>query len=106
MKLKNKDIEPVLITLMVFKDEKPAGGLLTENITLGLRRKLQKIRTEILKKYEEFKKDLEDAQKEGEKEELLEEEFEISCEPASMALIENIQTANNYDMDVVEKFAI
>ena len=112
MKLQNKDIVPILGTLILYKSESdptPVGGLLTEEVSLGLKRKLQKIRDAILKKYEELQKDakeLEGAEdKEKELTELLEEEFELAVEPASMAMIEAIQTKANYDMAVIEKFA-
>lgn len=108
MKLKNREIEPLLMSIMFFKDGNPDGGLLTEKITLGLRRRLQKIRQALILQYEVFKKDLEDAQVAGKQEIeiLMDEEFEIQCEPVSMQMIEEIESTTNYDMSIIEKIAV
>jgi RNAse (barnase) inhibitor barstar len=146
--IKNKDITPILSVLLFFdKDSRlEKGGLLTEEISLGLRRHLQKIRKEILAHHESINKDIEEVfdtiskkaivslpteiteaqykddksehhaayleainvlqvEQSKEVDELLEEEFKLTSQPASLELILKINTKANYDLDMIEKFA-
>lgn len=113
MKIKNSEITPLLITLVTYNRETNAmvGGLLSEKMSLGLRRRLQKIREALLSKHTELVKDMEEVNKlpEGERnaemQKLLDEEVEVTFEPASLAMIEAIDTAANYDMALIEKIA-
>jgi hypothetical protein len=113
MKIKNSEITPLLVTLVTYNKETGAmvGGLLSEKMSLGLRRRLQKIREALLAKHTEFVKDMEEVNElpEGERsaegQKLLDEEVEVTFEPASLAMIEAIDTAANYDMALIEKIA-
>jgi hypothetical protein len=115
MKIKNSEITPLLVTLVTYNKETGAmvGGLLSEKMSLGLRRRLQKIREALLAKHSELVKDMEEVNKQlpegeernGEMHKLLDEEVEVTFEPASLAMIEAIDTAANYDMALIEKIA-
>ena len=110
MKIANKYLEAIALTIQAFqiKDEQafPVSGLLHEEISLGLKRKLQKIRTEVLAKLEELEKDKKEVGENVEEMKvLMEEEVEINQEYASLEMIENINTKFNYDFEVIEKFA-
>jgi hypothetical protein len=116
MKLKNKELEKVLLTISAYNAETmdPVSGLLFEDITLGLKRRLQKIGAEVDKKYKEFQKDFSEINQVKEKsneeyqnelEILLNEEVEINQEPASLKMIEEIKSKFNYDFEIIEKIA-
>lgn len=113
MKLKNSEINQILMLLAQYnaKDGTMVGGLLSEKMTLGLRRRLQKIRAAILVKHEELVKDAEEikklpeAEQEAEFKKLFDEEVEITFEPASLEMIEAIDTNINYEMTLIEKIA-
>jgi len=131
IELKKSELELILLSISSYSLPKQGevqtmvGGLLTENITLGTKRKLQKIH----KKVEEFYKELiEDVKKikeackigENDKkepvfdeeklkkeiEEILEEKVKLDIEPIQISFIEAISTSNNYNFDIIEKFAI
>lgn len=111
-KFKNSELYSVLSQLMLVdsKTSKMVGGLLSEEMTLGLRRRLQKIQKAFLVPYEEFQKDLEPIMKmedgeakDAEFKKLLEEERNVDFEPASMEMIEKIDTKANYDMALLER---
>lgn len=113
MKIKKKSIVAILTVIALFNDKNQIiEGLLSEDISLGLKRRLQKIRNELLKHYEQLQEDLKDIdaiedseQKKKEMDELSAEEVEISQEPVSLAMIEAIQTKANYDWEVIEMIA-
>jgi len=63
MKIKKKDVEPILTTLYFVKENKEFG-LLTEEIPMSLRRFLQRIRKELIEVYEELRKDIVEISKE------------------------------------------
>jgi len=113
IELKNSELETTLLTLAAHdKDGKMVSGLLMENVSLGLKRKLQKIHTEAGKAYLELERHraeveaLKDEEaKKKEMTELLAEVVKINAEKASMALIETIVTEKFYDFDLIEKFA-
>lgn len=114
MKFFNSDIVPILSTLLVYDPEakKEVGGLLTENLSLGLKRRLQKIRSDTLKHYEQLVKDEKEVREKATPETLDEElknlfaeEVEINQEYASLAIIEAIESKANYNFEAIEKFA-
>lgn len=113
MKIKKKHIDGVLRTIHSFNGETgaPVAGLLWENITLGTKRRLQKISKELTKALQEYNNELEEVENlEGDKrvEELKilqEEEVEISAEQVQMSQIESIQTDKNYDFEMIELIA-
>lgn len=113
MKFKNSEINQILMLLAQYnaKDGTMVGGLLSEKMTLGLRRRLQKIRAAFLVKHEELVKDAEEikklpeAEQEAEFKKLFDEEVEITFEPASLEMIEAIDTNANYEMTLIEKIA-
>ncbi len=111
-KFKNNELMGVLLMLAAY--DKKTGvitrGLLNETMSLGLRRRLQKIRNAFLAKHNEFMEDLKplDTLPDGEEKttelnRLFNEEVEVSFDPADMSMIEAIETSINYDMDLLEK---
>lgn len=134
MKFLKSEILPVLMTLAVYKDSQstePDKGLLTLKMSLGLRRRLQKIRNAMLEKQKELEADLKEItesfkpefekrlaevgkeQAEAEinpklQEEtkvLFAEEFELDVEPVDIKMIEALETEENLDWTMIEKFA-
>jgi hypothetical protein len=118
MKIKNRDIEPILLTLAAYdsKTQQPVSGLLFEDISLGLKRRLQKLSKDLVKQHDEFiafkaeidekfKNDKGSAEYQKEIDEFLSEEVEINQEPVSLEMIEKIQSKFNYDFEIIEKFA-
>lgn len=112
MILENKFVLPILLQILSYDREtdKESGGLLTEEITLGTKRRLQKIRSELLKQNGEIQKAVEEIEKiedselkSKELEELKDETFTINAEPVSLEMIENIKSKVNYDMILLEK---
>jgi len=114
---KKSELEIVLITISAYnKDTKLLiGGLLNENLTLGTKRRLQKIHKNLYIHYlefiEDFKKVQEECKEDKEKlekeiQELLDEKVEIDVEPVKISLIEDVSTSDNYNFDIIEKFAI
>lgn len=111
-KFKNSDITRVLIMLAAYDPKTGAivGGILSEKMSLGLRRRLQKIRNAFLEKHNELTEDLKPINEMPEGEErlaelkkLYDEEVEITFDPASLEMIEAIESPVNYDMDLLEK---
>lgn len=137
IELQNKDLEPLALQIQSFgmKDGRltPIFGLLHEEITLGMKRRLQKIRkaivehlttlqtdqTEIRDKFPvklpakgkqlSTKDEQENAEnkkkQEAEMEILLNEVVKIDLEKVSLEMLENIKTEINYDFDLLEKIA-
>ena len=106
MKLKNSDVTAILLTLLTYKEGKEFSGLLLENIPLSLKRRLQKIRKDLLAKSEELQKDFEEVKDKPEEVKiLLDEEFELNHEFVSLEMIEAINSSVNYDFDIIEKIA-
>lgn len=89
------------------KTDLPISGLLFENITLGTKRKLQKIQKELMGFYAEYQEHLKEATEKGPEEVAIlnAEEVTLTSETVSMAMIEAIQTDKNYDFDIIELFA-
>jgi hypothetical protein len=117
IKLKKSELEQALLQIASFNPEtkEMSGGLLTENITLGTKRRLQKIHKALIPIFQEFIKDLDEVKKEAgedkeklnkEIEELINEEISIDAEQVSLSLIENISSEANYNFDVIEKLAV
>jgi hypothetical protein len=114
--LKKSELEPLLLIISSFDAEtkKPISGLLFEEITLGTRRKLQRIHklvaeeyTKVLGEYTDIKKSCGDNKVKLDKEfaELMDEEVKIDIDPISMELIENISTKHNYNFDLIDKIS-
>lgn len=121
IKLEKSKLEPTLLTISSYSApkegevQKMVSGLLMETLTLGTKRRLQKIHKEAQKAYSQLIEDAKEVNKEcgedkerlkNELEELLKETVEIDAEPILMSFIENISTTNNYDFDIIEKIAI
>lgn len=132
MKIKNKQILPILQLLLSQKDGENVIGLLTEDINMSLRRRLQKIRNKIIEYYKqsiedekdiikkfkigkEYLEELKDETEEQKKDRIekytkeyeifLEEGIEILEEHASLEMIEAIKTKHNYDFEFIELIA-
>lgn len=121
IELKKSELESLLLTISTFSPPKEGekqvmiSGLLMENLTLGTKRKLQKIHKAALNEYTELTKDVETIRKEcGEdveklKKELLElfnESVKLDAEPILFSFIEGISSTTNYNFDIIDKIAI
>jgi hypothetical protein len=114
IEFKKSELTAVLGTICFFdiKDNRMLGGLLCEDISLGLKRRLQKLHKVVLNNYNEYlvqKKEV-DLIKDEEKrakelEELNNEVIKIDLEKLSLEMIESIRTKANYNFDLIEKFA-
>lgn len=121
MIIKKKDINPLLLNILFFKkDDKgndyEAGGLLTEKMGLGAKRKLHKIRKELLTHSETLKEEYEAVRKEfkgkesdedkklldEEMKNLLAEEVKLTSDPVMICEIEKIESSTNYDFELIE----
>lgn len=106
--LKKSEIEKVLLILSATKDGKIIG-LLHEKITLGTKRKLQKIFNCLLKEYELLQEHIKECakseNKENELSELLEEIIKCDCDKISILNIETVETDSNYDFEMIEKIS-
>ena len=109
MKLKKSELNTLLITISSTKttgEIRIDQGLLNEKITLGLKRRLQKIYKEAYPLYEEYLADLKECDgNEDEIKMLNDEEVTINHDPVSLAIIEAIETEHNYDWTIIEKIA-
>lgn len=137
IELQNKDLEPLALQLQSFGMKNgnlvPIFGLLHEDITLGMKRRLQKIRkavVEHLKSLESDQKEIREKfpvkqpakgkelskkevsenaenkkKQDAEMEILLSEVVKIDLDKVSLEMVENIKTEVNYDFDLLEKIA-
>lgn len=113
--IKKNEIVHCLILIAGFNPEGlMITGLLSENISLGLKRRLQKIHAELAKAKTELDEDQKklvtecngDEEKENkELEILLNEEVKINLDKVSLQMIEDIKTSHNYDFNLIEKIA-
>lgn len=114
MKIKKSKIVPILEVLLWFNPEtkQPVSGLLTEKISMSLRRRLQRIRVDVLAEFKKLGLDEKELNESFTGEELskeiailLDEEIEINQEFVSLEQIEQIETSVNYDFGVIELIA-
>jgi len=113
MEIKKEFINPLLLTLASY-DEKtgmPVAGILFEEISLGLKRKLQKIHKELLQHSSDLENDSKEiekrlngnvSEKEIEFKILIAEKVTLVSEPAMISEIEKIVTKVNYDFNLIE----
>lgn len=117
IELLKSELELTLITIAAYdsKTGQIVSGLLSENITLGTKRIIQKIQKKVHEAYKEFLEDIQEIKKEtaedketAEKEfqELLKEKVIIEAEPFKLSQIENISTTANYSFEIIEKISI
>jgi hypothetical protein len=102
--------EKLYATLLVLDSQRKSGeeviiqGILNEKITLGLKRRGQKILKAVATHYQEYENDLKECgENESEINELNNEVVKLDCEPLSLQMIEAIETENNYNWDLIEK---
>lgn len=116
--IKKYQIELILLQLQTVdrEQEKVLYGLLYEDLSLGVKRKLQKIFKELIGHHTELQKDLADIEveykdkdtledrvkKSADIKELKEEEIELKAEPALLSEIEKVSSKFNYDFDLIE----
>lgn len=109
IEIRKDKAEAVLLTISgVIPKTGEMVGLLAEDITLGTKRRLQKIHKAIYPELLQYKQhDLPEATEKGQGEvDILNAEvIKIDVEPVSMAMIEAIKTANNYDFELIELIA-
>ena len=128
IELKKSELEQALLTISTYdsKTKELINGLLKENLTLGTKRKIQKIHKAIYTVFQEFVEDFKEIQKACEKEEknekgepvydiekfnkeiqiLQDEVVKLDVEQFQLSQIENIPTTSNYNFDIIEKLAI
>jgi hypothetical protein len=120
IELKKSEIEATLLTICVYslpkenETQRMIGGLLSENLSLGTKRRLQKIHKLIVQEYKDFIEDFKKLNEEckdnkekleKEKKILLDEIVKLDIEPAQLSQIEAISTSNNYNFEIIEKIA-
>lgn len=130
LEFKKSELETALLTICAYSSpkegetQKIVSGLLIEELSLGNKRRLQKIHKLLQELYKEFIEDfkkLQEACKIGENDkkepiydikklekevqELLDEVVKIDAEPAQLSQIENITTTKIYNFEIIEKFA-
>lgn len=106
MKIKKGHINAVLLTIITYKEGSEHSGLLLENLPLSLKRRLNKIRTELLEQAKEIEKDFEEVKDKPEEIKiLLDEEIELRQEPVSLEMIEAISSQTNYNFEIIELIA-
>lgn len=114
IELSKSNLEPLLLNISAVNSEtgQLVSGLLTENIPLGTKRRLQKIHKAALVFYKELIEDDkevrvnagEDTEKlEKELKELYSETVKVDAEKVSMSIIESISSKINYNFEVIEK---
>lgn len=117
IELKNSELEQALYIIATYdsKTFQLVSGLLKEPLTLGTKRKIQKIHKKLQKAYEQLISDIKEIQTEaGEDKQKADEEFKILMEekvkideePFQLSQIENISTSANYNFEIIEKLAI
>lgn len=126
--LKKSELEQALLTISTYDNatKKLISGLLSENLTLGTKRKIQKIHKALYTEFTQFVEDFKEIQKSCEKEEknekgeptydlekldkeikvLQEEEVKLDVEQFQLSQIEDISTTTNYNFEIIEKLAI
>jgi hypothetical protein len=106
MKIKKGFIQGVLLTILTYKDGKEHSGLLLENIPLSLKRRLSKIRVDLIKESQEIQKDYEEVKDKPEEIAILmNEEVELNHDFVSLEMIESVTSEVNYDFDIIEMIA-
>lgn len=114
IEVSKNDLYQILTTIASYDPvtQKPIHGLLYENVSLGLKRRLQKIHIALYKKYDELLNDIkevefvkEESDRIKEMEILLNEKIFIDEEKVSLKLIEDIKTDFNYNFELIEKIA-
>jgi|SRR5690606_26841907 len=116
IKIKKAELAPLLINIASLNPEtgEIEKGLLVEEITLGTKRILGKIRKALIVEYQEFENQIKEVKKEcgedkeklqKELEELYKEEVEITVPRFKFEMIENVSSEQMYDFDLLEKIA-
>lgn len=116
--IKKSEIIPLLMQIGVYSQETGAliGGLLSEKLTLGTKRLLQRIQKALQLEYEQFEKERNEVfnlEKEGKTKEevqkelldLLNEDVTLEIERLDIKKIEEIETNANYEFSLLEKIA-
>lgn len=103
--LKKHQIEPLMIQISGITPHGKEIGLLHEKITLGAKRIIKNVLKELVKEYEQYKRDLDEAVKAGNKEiEILNnEEIQIDNQRVDSKIIETIESETNYNFELLEK---
>lgn len=110
MIIHKKNIERILLLIHSFDSSgNPVSGLLFETMSLGTKRRLQKISKELLTHHKQLNADMMDVNKSEEKDkemdELLNETVTIDCEHVSISEIDKINSPWNYDSETIEMIA-
>lgn len=107
MIIKKGELEKVLIQISGRTSDGRDVGLIYEKISLGLKRRLKQIAKELNGHFEQYRIDLVEAQKAGDKEVTIlnKEEVLIDQEKVLLSMILEIESETNYDFDLIEKIA-
>lgn len=100
------ELEAVLITLNAVNSDGKNVGLLHEKISLGLKRRGQRIFETILPELERYKKEFTECNgDESEIKELNNELIKLDIPKLSLSMIEQIESQYNYDFKIIEKIS-
>ncbi len=113
IEIKKSELQLLLITIAGYdKAGVMVTGLLTEKLSLGLKRKLTKLHAEAMKAYQEFTAELKDvnaisgnAEMETELKNLLAEVVKLTSEKVSLEMIEAVVTDQLYSTVIIDKIA-
>ena len=106
IELLKSELESVLITLNAVNGDGKNVGLLHEKISLGLKRKGQRIFETVMPELERYKKELGECKgNESEIKELNNEVVKFDVSKLSLSMIEEIESEYNYDFRIIEKIA-
>jgi len=126
--LKKSELESLLLTISTYDKatNELKSGLLKENLTLGTKRKIQKIHKAAYAIFTELTENVKDIQKACEKEEknekgeptydferlnkeykiLMDEEVKLDVDQFQISQLDDISTTSNYNFEIIEKIAI
>lgn len=116
IKLQKGELSSLLLNITTFDAQtgQIVGGLLSENLTLGTKRALDKIRKALIIEYQELEaqiKEVKESCKDDkeklhkELEELFKETVEISVPRFKFEKIEEVSSNKMYDFDLLEKIS-
>lgn len=118
--LEKSQLEEALMSIVSYSSpkegepQKIVGGLLQENLSLGTKRRLQKIHKKLVEAYKEYVEDIKSIREEYKEDPskaeeefkiLLKEEIKIDEERVKLENIEQVNTDKVYNFDIIEKYS-
>ena len=114
IQLKKRNLLPVILLIQAFNESgESVNGLLMEEIPLSLKRRLHRIRKDLLSHLETVQREEKEVRESDKPDEELKKELEIlgdeiltiNHEFVSLEMIEAIKTKANYNFEVIELIA-